>query len=115
MRFIRSIRRIAATGGIVVAAVVMGATVATGSATAKPATGAPIKISVQSLVNDPAFSWPGVLAGARAAALAIDQAGGVGLGHHRLVVVTCDNQLNPNVAETCAHDAVSAGVVADVG
>jgi len=87
----------------------------TGAATGASATGTPIKVSVIGLVNTPVVSWPGIFAGAKAAALAINQSGGIGLDHHPVEVVTCDYELDANKANVCARDAVSAGVVADIG
>jgi hypothetical protein len=92
-----------------------GGSASTTSSSGSAAQGKPVKVSVISIVNNPAFSSPGVFAGAKAAADTINKSGGVGLDHHPIEVVTCDNELNPNKGNECARKAVSAGVVADVG
>jgi ABC-type branched-subunit amino acid transport system substrate-binding protein len=68
---------------------------------------------VDSIVGAPEVSFPGVWAAAQAAALAINNAGGI--NGHPVSIVTCNNQFSPNGAVACARQAVSDGVVAYTG
>jgi branched-chain amino acid transport system substrate-binding protein len=94
-----------------------------GSADDAGLTGDPIKLSVMATA-DGITGAPEVFDGAQAAAAAINEAGGIedpaGGDAHPLEIVECrvssqDSTSNPAVARECAEDAISEGVVADVG
>jgi ABC-type branched-subunit amino acid transport system substrate-binding protein len=89
----------------------LSATSASGATT--KSTEAPILIGTQALVNTPIGSYPQVFAGVKAAALAINRGGGI--HGHRIEVLTCNGQNDPNAEVRCAGNAVSSGVVAEVG
>lgn len=82
--------------------------------TASTPTGAPIKLMViaqLTATNQP--ETPQAVAGAKAAASAINARGGIG---GRPVEITgCDGKTDPNAAATCARKAASQGYVATVG
>jgi len=80
---------------------------------AKPATGAPILIQVESAVDTQAANYPGVFSGAKAAAKAVNDRGGV--NGRPLKLITCNDQLTPNGAAACARKAISNKVVAQTG
>jgi len=76
-------------------------------------TGAPIKIMTDATVGNAVSDNPGVFAGAKAAAEAINAAGGV--QGRPIEIVTCNNRLTANGAAACARQAVRERVVAYTG
>jgi ABC-type branched-subunit amino acid transport system substrate-binding protein len=78
-------------------------------------TGTPIKFSIMTVLSGPGYQ-PGRVDGAKAAAKAINAAGGV--KGHPLEIVACDTGLTtqkPTGAVDCANSAIKAGVVASTG
>jgi branched-chain amino acid transport system substrate-binding protein len=74
-------------------------------------TGAPIKImSIVSLHAQGTSVYPEDLSAAKAAALAVNKAGGI--HGHPIQIIACDDQVNPNDAATCGQNAVNDKVVA---
>lgn len=76
-------------------------------------TGKPIKILTDSTVNSPLGSWPGAVAAAETAAIAINEEGGI--QGHPLEITWCDSKLEPNQSAACARKAVSSGAIAMTG
>jgi len=83
------------------------------SSGAERPTGAPIKIMTDATVGNAASDNPGVFASAKAAAEAINGAGGV--KGRPIEIVTCNNRLTANGAAACARQAVREKVVAYTG
>jgi branched-chain amino acid transport system substrate-binding protein len=79
---------------------------------AAPATGTPIKLMLIYTANSPAANSPEALAGAKAAAMAINGAGGI--NGHQIQIIGCNDQFSANIAAQCAETAVSDHVVASV-
>lgn len=77
------------------------------------ATGSPINLQVDVELTGSSTVNPQIVAGAKIAAAAINKAGGV--NGHKLNIIGCDDQGNPNVAAQCGQSAVSNNVVALVG
>jgi len=86
---------------------------ATTPPSAAPAKGDPINLMVIATVGKPGGDYPEDFSAASAAAAAINAAGGV--NGRPLNVLTCNDQLDPNIASDCARQAVSKNVVAVVG
>jgi ABC-type branched-subunit amino acid transport system substrate-binding protein len=63
--------------------------------------------------NDPVVDYGDLPLIAQDEAAAINKAGGI--SGHPVSVVSCNDQFNPNIAESCARQAVSDGVQALVG
>jgi len=76
-------------------------------------TGKPIKILTDSAVNSPLGSWPGAVAAAKTAAIAVNEEGGI--QGRPLEVIWCDSKLEPNASAACARKAVSEGAIAMTG
>jgi ABC-type branched-subunit amino acid transport system substrate-binding protein len=76
------------------------------------ATGTPIKLMLIYTANSPAANSPEALAGAKAAAMAINSAGGV--KGHQIQIIGCNDQFSANIAAQCAETAVSDHVVASI-
>jgi ABC-type branched-subunit amino acid transport system substrate-binding protein len=87
--------------------------VAASTAGAKPASGTPIKLLISVPLNSQIFTAPEMVAGAEAAAEAINKAGGV--NGDPIEIVSCDEKFSPNGAADCARKAESEGVAAVVG
>lgn len=84
-----------------------------GQSSASSATGTRIVLANIGDYESSAGSWPEQLAGAQAAADAINAAGGI---KGRPVKVTgCNTAYNVNTGSACARQAVSAGAIAEVG
>src|SRR5688500_17904726 len=82
--------------------------------TARQLTGEPIKLGMIGVLSGPAFN-PGRVEGAKAAAKAINDAGGI--DGRPIEIVACDSGLStvkPTGAIDCATDAIKAGVLASV-
>jgi ABC-type branched-subunit amino acid transport system substrate-binding protein len=77
------------------------------------ATGSPIKVMNTATLSSPNLSYPQSVDGAKAAADAINKAGGV--NGHPIEVLSCNDGLDPNKAATCLQQAVQNKVVALVG
>ncbi len=102
----------AATAGTVGLAACGGGSGAPGSSASATLTGAPITLTVNAAVSGPA-PLPFVLAGAKAAAQAVNAAGGV--KGRPIVIKNCDDQFDPNKASECARTAKDDGVIAYAG
>lgn len=91
------------------------AATAPGSTTEKAASGAPIKVMTIGNWTQPTAGTanPEYPAGAQAAAMAINAAGGI--DGRPIDVIVCSDQLDPNVARNCANQAISDKVAAVVG
>jgi ABC-type branched-subunit amino acid transport system substrate-binding protein len=104
------------SGWIGAAAVTVGATLvlsacSSGGGSGSGASGpSALKIMVIGTFNSTAMSYPEVAAGAQAAADEINAAGGV--GGHKISIVQCNDQNDPNVAASCGEQAVTDQVVA---
>jgi ABC-type branched-subunit amino acid transport system substrate-binding protein len=123
--------RVAGWAGVVLAFVLLAAacssdnkTASSNSSASSPSapapTGAPIQVSMMYPADGPT-AQPETVAGARAAADAINDAGGIkdpaGGPNRPIKLVECNaaNLQNPNAPVDCAKAAIQAGVVADVG
>jgi ABC-type branched-subunit amino acid transport system substrate-binding protein len=73
----------------------------------------PITIFVTAPVATPIENYPDAMAGAEAAAAAFNKAGG--LNGSEIKLSFCNTQSNPNVAQSCARQAVSEKAVAVIG
>lgn len=73
----------------------------------------PIKIMVTGPFVSTVYSVPEVPPAAAAAASTINAAGGI--YGHKVQIITCDDQLNPNLATSCAQTAVTDHVTAATG
>jgi ABC-type branched-subunit amino acid transport system substrate-binding protein len=76
------------------------------------ATGTPIKLMTIAGETGP-LAFPEVGLAAKAAARAINAAGGV--NNHPIQIIDCDDKFNPNLTAACARKAVSEKVTAVVG
>lgn len=74
---------------------------------------AAIKLMVMGPTQAPQFADPELPVGAQVAADQINARGGV--NGHKLQIVVCDDQNDPNQAAKCARQAISDGVAAMVG
>jgi len=81
--------------------------------TVAPASGEPINLMVIATVGKPGGDYPEDFSAAKAAAAAVNKAGGV--NGRPINVLTCNDQLDPNIATECARTAVSSKAVAIVG
>jgi ABC-type branched-subunit amino acid transport system substrate-binding protein len=101
--------------GTVVAVVGLGLTSAMtiAGASENKTSGSPVKIFVTGPFSDPVFAVPEALSGAQAAAAGINKAGGI--NGHPIQIVSCNDQLSPNLATSCADKAVSDHVTAATG
>ncbi len=75
--------------------------------------GAPIKLMTIGPLSAPQFSLPSIPVGAQIAVNEINGAGGV--DGHKLQLITCNDQNNPNTAAQCARQAINEKVTAVVG
>jgi ABC-type branched-subunit amino acid transport system substrate-binding protein len=109
-------RRLSTTSAIGITAAMMAALVACGSSKSvgSPARSADtIKLMVMGELSSPAISVPQLVTGAQAAVNEVNAAGGV--NGHKLKLLSCNTQTDPNVAAGCARQAVTAKVSAVVG
>jgi ABC-type branched-subunit amino acid transport system substrate-binding protein len=88
-----------------------GSTASAGSAGA--ATGTPINLEYIGAVTGPPPLFTEELVGVKAAAMAINRAGGI--NHHPVNIITCDTKDTPSGETTCAQGLASSGAVAVVG
>lgn len=72
--------------------------------------GKAIKIMVITSIGTSISDHPDAVAGAKAAALAIN--GGGGINGQKITVLTCNDQSDPNVALACARTAITSKVTA---
>lgn len=72
-----------------------------------------IKLMTIGPVDSPLFSLPSIPVGAQVAINQINAAGG--LNGHRLQLLTCNDENNPNTATACAREAIQEKVAAVVG
>jgi ABC-type branched-subunit amino acid transport system substrate-binding protein len=88
---------------------------ATGSAATshKSPHGSTVNLMAIGPINAPEFSLPSIPVGAQVAINQINKAGG--LNGHRLKLITCNDENNPNTATACAREAIADKVVAVVG
>src|SRR3984957_18683229 len=86
---------------------------ATSAATGSTATGSAIQLMVLNTENGPEANSPEDVAGAQAAAMAINASGGI--NGHQVKIISCNDQFNPNVAAQCGRTAATDHVVAVVG
>jgi ABC-type branched-subunit amino acid transport system substrate-binding protein len=84
-----------------------------GNASTSSSGKSPVKLMVILTENSDAANQPEAAGGAEAAAKAINAAGGI--NGHQVVIETCNDQFDPNVAAQCARQAVSDKVVAVAG
>jgi branched-chain amino acid transport system substrate-binding protein len=75
--------------------------------------GSPITLMVIDVENGPEANSPEDVAGAKAAAMAINASGGI--NGHPVKIISCNDQFNPNVAAQCARSAQTDKVAAVVG
>jgi ABC-type branched-subunit amino acid transport system substrate-binding protein len=83
------------------------------AATGAPANGPKLKLMTIAAVGAATNDLPQVPAGAKAAALAINKAGGV--DGKQIESLACNDNADPNKAATCAREAASEKVVAVTG
>ena len=98
------------------AAVGSGSSVAAGTGPAwggQAATGPAVKIMVIGTRDNPGVTQPELFEAAQAETDAVNASGGV--NGHKLVLLQCDENLNPNLEESCVDEAVSDKVSAVVG
>jgi len=68
---------------------------------------------LEGAISGPVYALPEMVTGAQAAVNRVNSEGGV--KGHKLQLITCDDQGNPNNDANCGREAVSDGVVAVVG
>lgn len=76
-------------------------------------TGDPVKVMVMAPIGTEVLNTPAMFDIAAGAVVDINNSGGI--NGHELVLVTCNDGFDPNIAAKCARDAVSEGVAAVVG
>jgi ABC-type branched-subunit amino acid transport system substrate-binding protein len=89
------------------------ATAPAASSSGSTATGSVLKIMIEGAISGPVYALPEMVTGAQAGVDRVNSEGGV--EGHKLQLVTCDDQGNPNNDAACGRTAVSDGVVAVVG
>lgn len=77
------------------------------------ASASPLKLMTMGPVSSPQFSIPSIPDGAQIAVNNINKSGGV--NGRKLELITCNDQNSPNLAATCAREAIKDKVVALVG
>jgi ABC-type branched-subunit amino acid transport system substrate-binding protein len=100
-----------------VAAVVAGVAVAacgsSSSGSRSAASSSPVKIMAMGQIQAATFSMPGIKVGAEAAVNRLNAAGGI--DGHKIDLISCNDNGNPNGAAACARQAVQDHVAAVVG
>ena len=89
------------------------ATTSGGAASASGSSGSTIQLGTLIPLTGTGLNFADYLAGAKAAAQSINSAGGI--NGHKINLIECDDQNNPNQATTCARNMVSAHVIAVAG
>jgi ABC-type branched-subunit amino acid transport system substrate-binding protein len=84
-----------------------------GPAAATAGAGDTIKLMVIGELSSPILAFPELVTGAQAAVNELNAAGGV--NGHKMELLSCNAQTDPNVAASCARKAVSEKVSAVVG
>lgn len=120
----RKFSRPAAGAALCVLAITVAACSSSGSSTSSPAstgtsaspagavstaTGSPINIGVIQPTNTAIYNAGDEVAAVRAAALAVNAAGGI--NGHKVVVDYCNNQDDPNITAACVRQMISDKVV----
>ena len=90
-----------------------GSTAAEGSGTGAAATGEPIKVMVEALVDSQILPYPNIPETAKTFAKYINAKGGI--KGRPLEVIVCDDRADAGEAANCARKAVEEKVVANVG
>ena len=85
----------------------------TANASSSASSGAPIKLMTMGVISSPQFSEPSIPVGAQIAVNEINSAGGI--SGHKLQLIVCNDQNNPNDAAQCAREAIKDKVAALVG
>jgi ABC-type branched-subunit amino acid transport system substrate-binding protein len=75
--------------------------------------GAPIKLMTMGPISSPQFSLPSIPVGAQIAVNKLNAAGGI--NGHKVQLIVCNDQNNPNTAAQCAREAIKDKVTALVG
>jgi len=83
------------------------------SATTSAAAGGTLKVMIEGAISGPVYALPEMVTGAQAGVNRVNSEGGV--AGHKLQLITCDDQGNPNNDASCGREAVSDGVVAVLG
>jgi branched-chain amino acid transport system substrate-binding protein len=83
------------------------------SASSASGGGAPIKLMTMGPTSSPQFSLPSIGAGAQIATNELNSAGGI--NGHKVQLIICNDQNNPNIASQCARQAIKDKVTALVG
>jgi ABC-type branched-subunit amino acid transport system substrate-binding protein len=102
-----------AAAGILLSAVAIGCGSSDDDSGKAATGGGEVKLMVIADLHAPTLAIPEVVTGAEAAARKINDAGGV--NGRKIKVLSCDAQGDPNVAVTCARNAVKENVAAVVG
>jgi ABC-type branched-subunit amino acid transport system substrate-binding protein len=89
-----------------------GASSNTGSSSAPKLTGSPVKIGVITPIGTSSQNYPDNVAAMKAAAGAVDAAGGI--SGHPIDIISCNEGYDPNQATACARTMKSDGVMATV-
>ena len=84
-----------------------------GSSSSSGGGGGSIKLGTLIPLTGTGLNFPDYLAGAKAAVQSINAAGGI--NGHKIDLVECDDQNNPNQATACARNMIGAHVVAVAG
>jgi branched-chain amino acid transport system substrate-binding protein len=87
-----------------------------GSATASGAAssgGGTVNIMLEGAITGPVYALPEMVTGAQAAVATLNASGGV--DGHKVNLIVCDDQGNPNLDASCGREAVADHVVAEVG
>jgi branched-chain amino acid transport system substrate-binding protein len=74
---------------------------------------AAVKVMIEGAISGPVYALPEMVTGAKAAVARLNSQGGV--NGHKIELVVCDDQGNPNNDAACGRKAVSEHVVAAVG
>ncbi|WP_459986149.1 ABC transporter substrate-binding protein [Nocardioides sp. AN3] len=99
--------------GIVAATLGLAACGSSDGKASNSASTAGIKLMVIGDLETPVQALPQLVVGAKAAAHEIDAAGGV--NGHKITIMSCNTQGDPNISASCARKAVSERVSAVVG
>jgi ABC-type branched-subunit amino acid transport system substrate-binding protein len=86
---------------------------ALGTTAASASSSTPINIMLEGAISGPVYALPEMVTGAQAAVNHLNKQGGV--GGHKVKLITCDDQGNPNEDAACGRKAVADHIVAVVG
>ena len=116
MRDSRYLRIVVVTGLVTALSgvVALGGSAGASSPSAK-ASGEPIKLQIQGSFTGGGLDFNDIPNAAKAAAAAINKAGGVGSEGRPIEIVVCDEQIDPNKGADCARQAVDQKMTAVVG